>query len=79
MDEDVERAAKKKAVIERLKAKYDDREKLTEAKREVLQTWVRGLENREASQPNAAEEKQRAIVQRLARQIEEREKRKAKV
>ncbi|MFH0861629.1 MAG: hypothetical protein V1875_01235 [Candidatus Altiarchaeota archaeon] len=74
MNENAKKKARQKEVIEGIKAKYDKDTGLTEDKKEVLKSWIKGLEKREATKPSSATEKDKALVLKMYRKIEEREK-----
>ncbi len=77
MNENAKKKAKQKEIIEGLKAKYDQKDELTPQKKEVLRSWIKGLEKREASLPSPATEKDKALVLKMYKKIEEREKKRA--
>jgi hypothetical protein len=76
MNENAKRKAHAKEVIDSIKAKYDTSD-VTEKKKEVMKSWVKSVEKREASLPPKNTDKDKALVLKMYRQIEEREKKKA--
>jgi len=74
MNENAKKKAKQKELIDGIKAKYEKDTGLTPEKREVLQSWIKGLEKRETGLPSSATEKDKALVLKMYKKIEEREK-----
>jgi hypothetical protein len=74
MNENAKKKAKQKKFIDEIKSKYDKNEDLTPAKKEALQSWIKSIEKREGSIPSPATEKDKALVLKMYKQIEEREK-----
>jgi hypothetical protein len=76
MNENAKKLAEKRNLIEKLSEKYDKKDELTETKKEVLKTWIKSIDTRE-SQRNPNDDKEKALVLKLWKQIEAREKKKA--
>jgi hypothetical protein len=73
MNENAKKLAEKRELIEKLSSKYDRKDELTETKKEVLKTWIKSIDCRE-SQRNPSDDKEKALVLKLWKQIEAREK-----
>jgi hypothetical protein len=76
MNENAKRKAHTKEVIDSIKAKYDTSD-VTEKKKEVMKSWIKSVEKRESSLPSQNTAKDKALVLKMYKQIEEREKKKA--
>ncbi len=79
MNENAKKKAHKKELIEKLSAKYDRGGELSPEKRAVLDSWVKDVERLSDKYGfGEADDKQKALVLKLARQIEERERKRGR-
>jgi hypothetical protein len=77
MNENAKKKARQRELLGKIKEKYDKAEELTVEKKEVLNSWIKNIDRREAGR-GPADEKEKSLVLKLARQIEEREAKKAR-
>ncbi len=70
--------ARRREVMERLHEKYDRKDGLSTEKKAVLESWVKDVEKlSERHSLDPKDEKDRQLVLKLAKQIEEREAKRA--
>jgi len=66
--------ARRKELMEKLHEKYDRKDELSTEKKAVLESWVKDVEKQsEKHSLDPKDEKDRQLVIKLAKQIEERE------
>lgn len=79
MNENAKKKAHKDELLSKLSEKYDKKEEMSPEKKAVLLSWVTDVEKlSEKYGFSEADDKQKALVLKMARQIEERERKRGR-